>query len=178
MTDRLRVLSYPLDALRTVPVIHDAVETLTRSIIWTCVDDPAAGASASKEGRRVSENEEIRQALWIYHLHCVLFRPPHDSIFGDIEGETPLIRAQRYYFFRVDKNSTCELVQRLGGVCQDISDFLVKLYGKNWAMRFETVYEDHSERLLILSEGKSLSRRYCFDQRPPCFGRDYSSSHY
>lgn len=55
-----------------------------------------------------------------------------------------------------------------------MSDFLVKLYGNNWATRFETVYKDHSERSLIISEGKSLSRRDTYDQHRYCFGRDYS----
>lgn len=69
-------LQDPLDALRTVAAIHDAVDTLSGSLIWKYVK-----AATSKEDPQASENDEIRQALWVYHLYCVLFRPPpgHDS---------------------------------------------------------------------------------------------------
>ena len=58
----------------------------------------------------------------------------------------------------------------LAGVCQDISNFLSKLYQENWALRFEKVYKDHIKRSNTISEGRSFSM---WDKGSQCSGRDY-----
>lgn len=138
----LEAVKDPLRKLQQLAQMHDAVETLASSRIWSHVDDPEIGAGLQPNGRWESEIDEIRDVLWIYQLYCVIFRETGVTESG--EALFPSIGLQERFFSYMEKDLIDDeaVMSRLYSVYEDLSSFLGELYEQKHAWSFAEVYRN------------------------------------
>lgn len=142
----LEAVKDPMGKLQQLAQMHDAVETLASSRIWSHVDDPEIGAGLQPNGRWESEIDEIRDVLWIYQLYCVIFRETGVTESG--EALFPSIGLQERFFSYMEKDliDENEVLGRLYNVYTDLSSFLGELYEQNYVRSFAGVYKNRPEQ--------------------------------
>ena len=117
--------------------------------------DPENGASSSIDDRYVSEIEDIRMALWYFHIHCLLFHQKPTSEHGEVSF--PSVYSQRKYLDTLLHVQDYHFMDRFYSVYRDLSCFLAELYEQNWVLSFRDVYRNHVDRSTALSQGESRS---------------------
>ncbi|CAF9906054.1 MAG: hypothetical protein HETSPECPRED_006038 [Heterodermia speciosa] len=141
----------PLDSLRQLARIHEAVEILMNSGIWTCIRHPRAGAKSSMGGRWFSKKEEMKRVLWVYQLYCTIYHRSGSTGCGEVLF--PSKKSQLKYIRLVEEQESPKFMKRLVSIYRDLSSFLAKLYENDWTRIFYDNYRYYSSFSQSLREG-------------------------
>ena len=153
----------PLDKLRQIARIHEAVETLMDSNIWTCIRHPNAGANTRLPNHLFSKKEEMKRVLWVYQLYCTLYHRPGTAGYGEVLF--PSKDSQFKYIRMVSEQESDIFMKQLVHVYRDLSSFLGKLYEDDWARPFYVNYKYYSMLSQDLQDGRPMTRYRFFGPR-------------
>ena len=133
----------PLDSLRQLAGIWEAVETLVDSSLWTCIRAPSIGAKAWIDGRWFSQKGDMRRVLWVYQLFCTLYHRPGTTGQGAVHF--PSMNSQMKYVKAFGERETPMFLIKLVNIYRDLSSFLAKIYEENWARIFDENYRYYTK---------------------------------
>ena len=146
----------PLDSLRQLARIHEAVEILMNSHIWTCIRHVDDSKYTVVKERWFSKKEDLRRVLWAYQLHCTLFHRAGTA--GQGEVLFPSTNSQMKYTKIVEKQETYVFMKRLVSIYRDLSSFLAMIYKEDWGEIFSDNFKYYTTFSQDLREGKPMSR--------------------
>ena len=132
-------IAKPVEKLKKLASIVEAVEYLSTAPIWTFVASPQCGASSVESIGLVSELPEIQQitvALWQFEVYC--------AIYPQKGGHKP-IESQQKFALMINGMTALEVFVR---VYLDLIRLLGTAYQDNIILSFEDVYKRRTNALM------------------------------
>ncbi|KAL8786480.1 MAG: hypothetical protein Q9195_008185 [Heterodermia aff. obscurata] len=147
----------PLDSLRQLARIYEAVETLMNSRIWTCIGNFNVGVERPRVKVWFSKKEEMKRVLWTYQLYCTLYHRSGTNGYGKVLFPSDM--SQLKYIRILERQETDTFMRRLVSIYRDSSSFLAELHKEDWPRIFHDNYKYYSSFSQNLREGLPITGR-------------------